>query len=117
MHRLHGATAARLTPDQKVGSLNLSVVIFCKWGVGCASPLADHLAEAWGGLRAHLIYAAPSRRVATAQASGRWSHLEACAREQEVPHEFEPRLLDSESRVLIVTPRDQVKFDEEEMHS
>ena len=31
-HWLHGATAARLTPDQKVGSWNLSVVIFPSGG-------------------------------------------------------------------------------------
>ena len=30
-HWLYGATAARLTPDQKVGSSNLSVVIFSRW--------------------------------------------------------------------------------------
>ena len=55
-HWLYGATAARLTPDQKVGSSNLSVVIFSSDGyVGCASPLADHLAQAWGGLRAQWL--------------------------------------------------------------
>ena len=31
-HWLYGATAARLTPDQKVGSSNLSVVIFSSGG-------------------------------------------------------------------------------------
>ena len=28
-HRVYGATVARLTPDQKVGSSNLSVLILC----------------------------------------------------------------------------------------
>jgi hypothetical protein len=51
MHWLYGAMAARLTPDQKVGSSNLSVVIFSMQAVRCASPPADHLAGAWGRLR------------------------------------------------------------------
>jgi hypothetical protein len=62
-----------------------------------------------------LIHAAPSRRVAIRQASGGWSH--ACAIEQEVPRGFEPRSLDSGSRVLTVTPRDQVSVDLQEMHN
>ena len=39
-----------------------------------------------------------------------WPNMEAGAREQEAPHGFEPRSLDSESRVLIVM-YDQVMFD------
>ena len=38
------------------------------------------------------------------------TYMEARAREQEVPRGFDPRSLDSESRVLTVTPRDQVKL-------
>ena len=44
-----------------------------------------------------------------------WSHMAACAQEHEVPRGFEPRSLDSESRVLAAAPRDQVKFDSQEM--
>ena len=43
--------------------------------------------------------------------------MEACAREREVPRGFELRSLDSESRVLTVTPRDQVTFDQQEMQN
>ena len=39
------------------------------------------------------------------------------AQEQEVPRGFGPRSLDSESRVLTVTPRDQVSVDLQEMHN
>ena len=38
--RGYGATAARLTPDQKVGSSNLSSLILCRRGLG--SNLAQH---------------------------------------------------------------------------
>jgi hypothetical protein len=39
------------------------------------------------------------------------------AQEQEVPRGFEPRSLDSESRVLTVTTQDQVSVDLQEMHN
>ena len=35
---------------------------------------------------------------------------EGALRQQEVPRGFEPRSLDSESRVLTVTPRDQMMY-------
>ena len=37
-------------------------------------------------------------------------HMGVAVNEQEVPRGFEPRSLDSESRVLTVTPRDQMLY-------
>jgi hypothetical protein len=44
-----------------------------------------------------------------------WSHMATCAQEHEVPRGFGPRSLESESRVLTAAPRDQMKFDSQEM--